>query len=285
MSRLRIVMVAVATLVALTACATPVPGVSPDPTVSPTPTPTASEPAAEGIDVDVYFSHLQPTRTTLISERRVVLVEPGADPVVVVLGALIDGTLVPSDPDYATLWGAGSRLNSASREGERLTVDLSVGALNVGAEAEGIAIAQVVWTATGLDPAISDVRFTVDGARVETLAGHVDLTVPFARGAPESVLSPLHIAQPTEGASVTNPVAAAGVACVFEAAFTWRLDGPDGVVAEGSAMADSACPDRAVWRIELGTLTAGEYELTVIEYSAADGSLASSDSKRFTVAD
>ncbi len=269
--------IAIAVIVALGGCAGPDPGLSPEPS------PPATSPAAQEVVADVYFSHAQPTEFTLIDEPQTVLVPDGASVLDTVLGAVVSGELQPIDPDYANLWGNGSVLLSTSRAGDVLTVDLTVGSLNVGAEAESIAIAQLVWTAVGLDPAIGAVQLTIDGAVAETLAGHVDISGPISPEPPESVLTPVQIVAPAEGASVMSPVVASGVACVFEASFLWQLEGPGGSLVEGSGMAAEACPARADWQLDLGDLAAGDYVLTVLELSMNDGSVSSTDSKAFTV--
>ena len=288
----RVLVTVCAAILALSACAAPSPAPSPTSSVAPSlapsdgASPTPSAPAASETEVEVFFAHNQPSRLTLISERHTVVLEPGADAVEVVVGALVDGRLRPTDPDYSTLWGTGENtLRSTTREGSTLVLDVSLGGLSVGAEAESIAIAQLVWTATAIDPTIESVRLTVNGASVDALAGHVDVTGPFSREAPETVLSPVQIDEPTHGTALSSPVSASGVACVFEAAFTWRMEGPDGETREGAGMAAEACPARAPWSLDLGDLSPGAYVLTVVELSARDGSIASSDSKSCTVLD
>lgn len=265
---------------ALAACTTPAPGPGPDPTTA-----TPSSPAAQTVTVDVFFSHPQPTSFTLISELHTIDisgdgVETALD---TVLGALIDGSVQPHDPDYVNLWGGGSALLSTSRAADVLTIDLSVATLSLGAEAEAIAVAQLVWTAMGVEPSLTAVQLTIDGVGAETLAGHVDISSPLSPEPPENVLSPLQITAPAEGASVMRPVVAAGLACVFEATFAWNLEGPSGSFVEGFDTADGGCPTRAPWQLELGDLAPGDYVLTVIEHSAEDGSVRSTDSKAFTV--
>lgn len=269
------VAVALATLM-LSGCATPEPALSPEPS-SP-----VESPNAQTIDVDVFFAHSQPSAFTLIGEPRTIELPAGAPVLDTVLGLLVSGELQPLDPDYTNLW-AGAALVSTSRAGDVLTVDLAGVALNVGAEAEGIALAQLIWTTVAVEPSIAAVRLTLDGAVAETLAGHVDITGPLEPPAPESVLTPVQITAPFEGAMVMSPVTVVGVACVFEATVEWRLEGPGGSMQEGSTMAAEACPARAPWQLELGDLAPGDYLLTVIERSAMDGSIASTDSKAFTV--
>ncbi|UYN83753.1 MAG: GerMN domain-containing protein [Microcella sp.] len=241
----------------------------------------ASPPATQSVTVDVFFAHAQPTRVTLISEPHTI--EVVDDVIAGVLSALVAGEVQPLDADYENLWGAGSAVLSTSRSADVLTVDLSVAPLSLGAEAESIALAQLVWTATSIDTSLSAVLVTIDGAGAETLAGHVDITRPIARDRAESVLSPLQILAPEEGSAVSNPVVAAGMACTFEASYSWTLEGPSGVVDEGFGMASEGCPTRAPWQLELGSLSAGDYVLTVFELSADDGSVWAADSKSFTV--
>lgn len=164
-----------------------------------------------------------------------------------------------------------------------LTVDLAVGDLNLGAESEAIAIAQLVWTAVGIDPSISAVQLTIEGAVTETLAGHVDISSLLVPEPAENVLTPVQITAPQQATTVMSPVVATGVACVFEAVFQWRLDGPGGSLVEGSGMAAEACPARAAWQVDLGVLAPGDYVFTVLAISPRDGSVSSTDSKAFTV--
>jgi hypothetical protein len=229
----------------------------------------------------VFFAVNQPTSIRLISETQTTAT--GSDSVRDVLAGLIDGTIQPVDPDYVTLWGHGSALLDAVTAGTLLTLDLHLGALNLGAEAESRAIGQVVWTATALDPTIRSVRFLVDGHATESLAGHVDASNPFSREPAMEVLNSLQILSPTEGSAVSSPVTAAGVACTFEAHVVWRLTSGGQPVAKGTTLAAEACPARSAWQLSFGALAPANYELTVTEYSARDGSVASIDSKRFVV--
>ncbi|MDO9590613.1 MAG: GerMN domain-containing protein, partial [Microcella sp.] len=148
------------------------------PIASPEPTPSEPTPTAQLVNVDVYFAHSQPTRITLISEPH--MIEVSDDVLEGVLGALVAGDVQPHDADYDNLWGDNSVVLSTSRSGDVLTVDLSVATVNWGAEAESIAIAQLVWTAVTIDTSLTALQLTLDGAVAETLGGHVDITAPIA---------------------------------------------------------------------------------------------------------
>ena len=185
------------------------------------------------------------------------------------------------DSDYTNLWGNGSVINSVSVAGSKAIVDLKISHLNVGSEGEMRAIDQLVWTLTANDRSVKSVRFTSDGEPIESFAGHVDTTVGFARERSYDVLAPIWVTSP--GAVVGNPVTIKGTACTFEAGIAWKLTRSGIVVKHGSVTAQQACPVRSVWQVSLGTLTAGTYTFTAIDYSAKDGSVTQQDSKKFTV--
>lgn len=279
---------AIAPLIAaalLAGCASPAEEPVPVPSTpapSPSAEPTATPSAAPAVEVEIFFAHVQPARTTLMGERQTVDAPEDAT-LDAILGDLISGEIQPLDPDYANLWGAGSALLSASSAAGVLEVDLRPGQLNLGAEAESVALAQLIWTAVTIDPTITAVQVLIEGTVAETLAGHVDISAPMEPGPAENSLSPVQITVPAEGSSVSAPVMATGVACVFEATFSWELEGPGGTVVDGVGMAAEACPARADWTLELGDLAPGDYVLTVIEYSMEDGDVSSTDSKAFTV--
>lgn len=272
----------VASIAALSACAdSPAPGGSPSPTeTSPSATASPSPSPSTLADVQLFYAVSQPTELDLVGEQHEITYDD--DPLETALAGLIDGSLAPLDPDYRTLW-SGAQLEGIERDGDVLRVDLSGPLTNVGAEAEGVAIEQLVWTATSIEPSIRALTFTIDGATPETIGGHVDARGEFVRGLPESTLTPVQIDTPAEGASTSSPLSATGVACVFEATFGWELLQGGTVIEEGFAMSAESCPARAPWSIDLGPRPAGEYTLVITEYSMKDGAVAATDSKTFTV--
>lgn len=208
--------------------------------------------------------------------------ELGEDKGLNALTMLIDGQLPPYDGDFVTLWKSGSKVNSLTREGAVATVDLSLGRLNVGAESEQRAIDQIVWTLTENDPTISAVIFTVDGVAVESLAGHVDATVPFTRQPDYEVFATVWV-DLLDKSELESPVTITGTACTFEANVAWELLQTDEVINSGSTIAGEACPVRSAWSVDLGALSDGDYEFRAFENSAKDGSLVNEDTKSFTV--
>lgn len=208
--------------------------------------------------------------------------ELGDDKGLNALTMLVNGQLPPYDGNYVTLWKSGSKVNSLTRSGDVATVDLSLGRLNVGAESEQRAIDQIVWTLTENDPTIKSVLLTVDGQPIESLAGHVDATVPFTRQPDYEVFATVWI-DLLDKSDLNGPITIAGTACTFEANVAWELLQGEAVLQSGSTIAGEACPVRSEWKVDLGTLTAGDYVFRAFENSAKDGSLINEDTKSFTI--
>jgi hypothetical protein len=197
---------------------------------------------------------------------------------------LVDGQLPPFDGDHRTLWNNGTKVNSVTAVDGVATVDLTLGRISLGSESEQRAIDQIVWTLIGNDPTISSVKFTVNGVVSESLAGHVDFSQEFVPAAGFDVLASVWI-DLLDRSNVSNPVLIAGSACTFEANVAWELSQGGDVKDSGATTAELACPDRSDWKLDLGDLAAGNYVLTVSDFSAEDGSLIFADTKAFTVVD
>lgn len=266
--------VASASVIILTSC-------SSQPHVdSPSPTNTIiTEPVLQAI---IYYVGDTPTGFKLFSEKYKV---SGLDEkaLKVLIGDLIDGKAIPFDPDYTNLWGKNSSLLSLKVSGSLATVDLHLGALNVGAEAEMRAIDQILWTIADFMPDVTSMNLLVDGKKVESLAGHVDASKTFLLEPTFDVLSPLQIESIFEGQSVEIPVIVNGQACTFEANVAWTLTQNGTPLESGAVTAAQACPTRSKWAIDLGQLKPGNYRLSVRDYSAKDGSLIAEDTKDFIV--
>ena len=194
---------------------------------------------------------------------------------------LVDGQLPPFDGDHRTLWNNGTKVNSVSVVGGVATVDLTLGRISLGAESEQRAIDQMVWTLIENDPAVTSVKFTIDGLVSESLAGHVDFSQVFTLAPSYEVLASVWI-DLLDRSDVSNPVSITGSACTFEANVAWELTQGGDVVSSGATTAATACPDRSDWSIDLGELAPGNYVLKVSDTSAEDGSLIFEDTKAFT---
>lgn len=195
---------------------------------------------------------------------------------------LVNGQLPPYDGDQVTLWDNGTKVNSVVTTDGVATVDLTLGRISLGSESEQRAIDQIVWTLIENNPAITGVKFTVDGVVSDSLAGHVDFGQTFALAQSYEVLASVWI-NLLDRSDVKSPVSISGSACTFEAAFAWELSQGGDVFDSGGATAATACPDRSDWKLDLGDLAPGNYVLKVSDLSAKDGSVIFADTKAFTV--
>jgi len=229
-----------------------------------------------GESARIYFVTDTPRGFKLVSEIREVKNEEQA------VKDLLTGQLQPLDPDYQNLW-AESDLNSIKIIEDLAVVDISFGSLNVGAEGEQRAIDQIVWTLTEINPEITKVEFLVNSNSIETFAGHVDTLAQFSRQPEYEVLNPLQISSLNENGSTNSPVVISGEACTFEANVVWTLLIADQPILNNYTTAETACPERSNWSVDLGELEKGEYRFKVEEFSAEDGSLFAQDDKVFIV--
>lgn len=183
-----------------------------------------------------------------------------------------------------SLWPVDTRINSVVVLDKVATIDLTFSKLNVGAEAESMAIAQLVWTATAADTSVKKVFLTVDGKKVESLAGHVDATKPFTRGRTYDVLAPVWITSPTEGQVLkAEGFTLSGISSTFEANVAWKVYKDGKLFKEGSTTAAEAAPAWKRWSVAVTGLAPGRYLFIALEYSAKDGSLVAQDTKNTTL--
>lgn len=252
---------------------------SPSPSVSITPTPSVSPTRKQSAAIYYVGDTAQGLR--LYREFRSITVNSGNSVGLESLRYLVAQGSHAADSDYTNLWGNGSVINSVKVVGSKAVVDLSISHLNVGSEGEMRAIDQLVWTLTANDKAVKSVRFTSNGKSLESFAGHVDATGSFSREPAYDVLAPIWVSTPRT--VQTNPVTISGTACTFEAVVAYELTKAGTIVKQGSVTAEQACPERSAWKVELGTLAAGTYTFTAIDYSAKDGSITQKDSKKFTI--
>ena len=251
-------------------------GTTPSPSASPSPTrPTT--------DVTLWFVGDTPLGFRLFPE--VHAIDAPGDVALSALRTLVDDGLRPDDPDLASPWAdAASSVISIGRRETTATIDLRYGRLNVGAEAEALAIAQLVRTVASADPTIEAVTLLVDGEPIESLAGHVDASLPFPVAGTDTALATVWISEPREGATIAGDLSFGGEACTFEAAVPWQVLRGGEVIASGTALAAEACPARTSWRVDVGALPPGRYVLRVYDLSARDGSLIAEDTTTVTVA-
>ena len=190
----------------------------------------------------------------------------------------------PVDSDYSSLWPIGTTINSVTIQGDTAIIDLTFPKLNVGGEAESLAIAQLVWTATAANTTVKKISLTVDGKKVESLAGHVDATKAFTRDLTYKVLAPIWITSPTENQSVAaEGFTLSGMASTFEANVAWKVIKDGIVIKQGSTTALEAAPAWKPWSVAITGLVPGAYQFLAMEYSAKDGSLVAQDTKNVVI--
>ena len=192
------------------------------------------------------------------------------------------------DPDYRTLWPAGSSLRSVRIDGDVAVVDLSVSRpANLGAEAEAMAVQQLVWTVTAVAAdrgvQLRGVRLLVDGRQVSELFGHVAVDGLLVRGSALDTLAPIWLISPQHGDTVARTFTVQLSGAVFEATVQLRVRGSGGQVVQSHTVTLSAgAPQRGDANVSL-TLPPGNYVLEAFSYSARDGQVEFLDDHAITV--
>ena len=264
-------------LLAIASCGAAKPSASSTSTPSLVPTSSSSPTAPIDQAATIYFVGDTGTQLRLYSE----LWEIPADNGESALSVILSGKQ-PKDPDYVNLWPAGSKLQALTIQGDLAIIDVNFTALNVGAEAESLALEQLSRTVVSLHSDITKVQFIRDGKVVETFAGHVDTSQPIAIDEGYSSLATIDINQ-NENEQLENPVVITGLACTFEANVPWELSQNGKVIDSGAVTAKEACPVRSPWKVDLGNLDPGTYTFRTWESSMKDGSLINEDTKTFVV--
>jgi hypothetical protein len=262
---------------------TPSPTPTASHTISTSPTSTPSASTSPTVATKAFAQYwVADTARGFRLYREFVRLEITPEPIMTALKSLIAST--PKDSDYVSLWPKETKINSVVVVGNKATIDLTLGKMNVGSEAESMAIAQLVWTATAAQTSVKQIALTVDGKTVESIAGHVDATKPFRRGLTYEVLSPVWITVPEEGAQVSaQGFRLRGMASTFEANVAWKVFQNGKLVQQGSTTATEAAPAWTPWSVAIKGLLPGKYMFIAMEYSPKDGSLVAQDTKNVTL--
>jgi hypothetical protein len=282
-----------------TASPSPSPAPSPSPTPSPTVSPSPDSPAAASPDVrvppaaspsgaattfaaPVYWPGNVDGRLRLY--REFFSVRSHGDKGRAALTAMLERK--PYDSDYVPVWPDGTRVLGVDRAGGVATVNLSAAALAKHAtpETARMAVQQIVWTLTAADQDGRErVRLLIEGQPVRNLwESGVSATDPVGRAAAGSVLAPVWITDPRDGATVGRTVELQGQASVVEANVSIEVRRGATVVESTFATATTAGPGRGTWSRTL-RLEPGTYEIRAFESSAQDGSALGVDTKRVIV--
>jgi hypothetical protein len=243
----------------------PTPSKQPSPSDTPTDTPTSTDVSASGQPIEaavpVYFAGDGPRGTVLYREFQPGI---GMDPVAQSAMAAVAGPA--QDPDYRTLWPAGTQA-TASYDGDVITVDLTGAGLHnrpqdmTGRDAN-LAVQQLVYSVQGAAQTRAGVQLLLDGQHSDKVLG-VPASEPLTNAKPLDVLSQMSITNPVEGQKVTGgTLEADGVNSSFEATVAYEiLDANGQSVAGGAGMADGWGDKLYPWKlsIDVSGLAPGTY--------------------------
>lgn len=207
--------------------------------------------------------------------REFVSVEAGPGPVAAVLDALES---TPGDPDYRTLWPAGS-FAGGEVSGDVIDVVIADAALHdrpasMSPEEAALAIQQVIFSVQG---AVGDrlaVQFRLGDNPVDQVLGE-PTSEPLANAEPMDVLSLMSVTYPAEGAVVSGSFVAEGVNNGNEATMNWRIEDATGdVVLDGYATAEGWMDRLYPWQtdpIDVSGLAPGEYLFVALNPDVSGG--------------
>ncbi|MCP2328595.1 hypothetical protein HDA40_007102 [Hamadaea flava] len=266
-------------LALLAGCTTPAPVPSGSPPASHAASVSASAPGS-GL-LPVYYTLSDRGTPKLVREFHRLAV--AADTPAGKTTAAVAEMLRPSalDPDYKTLWPVGVRVTGCSVDGDVVTVDLTGLTSGVGAEAEGQAVQQLVWTATANSGA-SRVRIRVDGATVETVFGHVSVKDPVRRAEAVDTLHLVWVISPQQGETVGRDVTLHLAGIVFENTLNYEILRDGKVVQHEVVTLEPGHPAMGEKKVTV-RLSPGSYVVRAYEISMADSSRQHVDNHTFTV--
>ncbi|CAI9407271.1 Gmad2 immunoglobulin-like domain-containing protein [Nocardioides sp. T2.26MG-1] len=231
--------------------------------VDPTPTPSAHS-------VPAYFVGETPRGLRLFREYDVRTGTAGLD------DAIAELQETPDDPDYRTLWPAGS-LTSVGQRGDVYTVQIGDASLHdrpagMSPEEAGLAIEQVVYTVQANAHGRVPVQFLLDGNPINEVYG-VPTSEPLGNAPQLEVLSLVQVNDPVEGLEVSGSFTARGAASSFEATVPWQILDGGTVVKEGFATASGYEGRLYPWEttIDVSDLAPGEYTFAAMTDDPSGG--------------
>ena len=245
----------------------------PSPTDSATDTPTTAEPTMPVEPaVAVYYAGNGPRGTVLFREFQPGI---GADAVSQAAAAAVAGP--PRDPDYRTLWPAGTQA-TASYNGDVVTVELSGADLHdrpagMSKEDARLAVQQVVYSVQAAVRQRAGVQFLFSGQHTDQVLGQ-PASEPIANDPVLETLSLMSITVPEEGQEVSGSFTASGVNNGFEASVSYEIRQGDKVVATGFGMAEGWGEDKLFpWELEvdLSGLAPGTYTFVAMNDDPSGG--------------
>jgi hypothetical protein len=221
----------------------------------------------------VYWVGQQAGRSVLYREYRAATVR--ADTldarIAAAVGLALSGP--PLDPDYATPWAAGATVRSVTVDNGVSTVDITAAAPS------GIAVQQLVWTATAV---AADRQTTLSGVRLSV--NGVPQGGVLARADGSTTQAAIWLLSPQQGATVHSPFTVELDGSVFEAAARLRVrDATGKVVSDQPVLLSIGAPARGQASVTL-TLAPGRYTIEAYSVSERDSTEINLDGHDITVA-
>jgi hypothetical protein len=206
------------------------------------------------------------------------------------LGVMLRGGA--TDRDYTSPWPRGASVRSVRLSGSAsrvAEVDLTgVSRNDVGASVARAAVQQLVWTVTAVTAdenvqLTGGVRLFVDGARVTTLWGDVDVSGELTRADAQQTLAQVWLITPQQGDTVRSPFTVQVYGTVPVGTLMLRVSTPGGDVLQQQPVAlDKSGTNRGVGNATLD-LEPGRYTLTVYVQSPDGLTETSPDDHAITV--
>ena len=140
--------------------------------------PVKKETVEQSVNVKIYYP--DDSGTKLVEVEREVLVDDSVDKYTAAVETLMEE---PVEENLTTIFPKNAGIRSVTVNGDLATVDfdgnIAKGFVG-GSTGEEFLIGSIVNTLTNF-PEIKRVKFLVDGKEIETLSGHMDLSLPLER--------------------------------------------------------------------------------------------------------
>ncbi len=257
------------------------PAAGPGSPQAPTSQSPTSQPATRTVSLPVYYVGQTASGPRLFPEQ-VRLTDVSGTSLQAAVEALVSHE--PADPDYEGFPSDWGTVRATLADGV-IEVDLSDqhGVSELTEEAQTAYLQAMVWTATETAGHDLGVQFRVDGEPVaDPFAGDA-AGGPVQRAGEDSILSPVIVDSPAQGATVPTTFTVEGRAATFEANVVWELMRGDTTVRHGFTTAEECCT-LAPYSFQV-TAPPGDYTLVVHDTDESDGEGVgtSQDTKDITV--
>jgi hypothetical protein len=179
------------------------------------------------------------------------------------------------DPNYISTWPAGTKVRDIAISGGVVTVDLA-GVHNTSDPGQRdptdirMAVEQLIWTASAASGTSGGVKLLLDGKAISSLWGVVNTTGVLRKAAVDSVLAPVWLISPQQGATVGRTFQVHISANAFESTVHVRVRKGSTVVKDMYLTLGPGSLHSGEGKMSL-TLAPGTYTVDVYVISAADG--------------